>query len=131
MLHGGNIYKWRVDIPTVLFSTPDKYWIDIRASYNETDFFLWEHSNSVTDNIAVHPFAAEFPFVPNFPFYAPDGTLGFKDAGEYWSGVISSEYYNTAQAFSLEDNTVPEPSTLLLLGSGLVGLIGFRRRFRK
>jgi hypothetical protein len=27
--------------------------------------------------------------------------------------------------------TVPEPSTLLLLGSGVVGLIGFRRKFRK
>ena len=27
--------------------------------------------------------------------------------------------------------SIPEPSTLLLLGSGLVGLIGFRRKFKK
>ena len=41
-------------------------------------------------------------------------------------------YFNSDETLvHLEVAPIPDPSTILLLGSGLVGLAGFRRKFRK
>jgi len=48
-----------------------------------------------------------------------------------WSGPTPNTFggVNTGQSFSAQ--SVPEPGTMLLVGTGLVGLAGLRRRFRK
>jgi hypothetical protein len=54
-----------------------------------------------------------------------DGILG-RDQGAW--GHIDYELNLSA---IVSASAVPEPSTMLLLGSGLVGIIGFRRRLKK
>ena len=83
----------------------------------------------------------------NLPSYAQDITYDFSNdelvaLNNYLSGSDDRiglgfdpdcHFYNNGITLTIQTSTsvIPEPGTMFLLGSGLIGLAGFRRRFKK
>jgi hypothetical protein len=53
------------------------------------------------------------------------------DANNIYMNLAALSYSNTTISLDVNSQSVPEPTTLLLLGLGLVGLAGIRRRMHK
>jgi hypothetical protein len=65
----------------------------------------------------------------------PDSLIGILTAyalnGSFGFGIDPDcHYYNDGITFTVTTEPVPEPTTILLLGLGLVGLAGIRRKFQ-
>jgi hypothetical protein len=58
-------------------------------------------------------------------FLIPDG------ANKLYLGILDVPNYNNVGSLQVSISAVPEPSTMLLLASGLMALVGFRKKLTK
>lgn len=110
----------------------------------------WKGAWRFKDNQAVgdffaHPYWAATPLTRyvNLPTTAQDLTYNFTDAnlstlmayaadGDFGFGFDPDcHFYNDEITFSIETAATPIPAPILLLGTGLIGMAGFRRKFRR
>ena len=102
---GYNIYEYQVDLPELFYQElGTKYWLIIQAVMDYPPYWGWQVSTVDPECSALQVATANLPM---------------------WCSGVNLEY-----GLAFEVNTVPIPGAVYLLGSGLLGLIGLRRKLK-
>lgn len=97
-------------------------------AFNLTDSVTYRISLSGT-NLTQNSF--NFLNVPTKPNGTPTGDPGTAHVGAHLQGYTVGGVSASAYISDVNPNPVPIPSAVWLLGAGVIGLIGIRRRYKK
>jgi uncharacterized membrane protein len=122
--------RWDNDIPIVLDLLPGTY-LDAVSDINNTGQVVgW-----VVDSLTGNPIPVIWDDTSPMPLPLPVGVsrgyaLGLNDFGQVVGYVdVGNEGICYAARWDPVAAPIPEPSTILLIGTGLVGLVAFRKKF--
>jgi len=103
------------------------YMFDLDFSFSSNDYYFINFTRTDNEGImgSVNYYRDWSLPLDYGPFTLLDGTCDFLGTTD-WNNSLHCEF-----AFDVVAAPVPEPATMLLLSCGLVGLVGFRRKFKK
>jgi len=97
---------------------------------NQTQIYDVSFDGTVIGDIPVNYDAYNYQEVLTYTWNVPTNLLTGNDTVS-WSGTGTDGYIIDFSELKIQASGMPEPGTLILLGSGLAGMFGLRRRINR